>query len=159
MGLVYLLECENKACRYSKKYYELLYSHSYRNKHNARQEVLDGVYGDEIKKIVKENKGVLDISEYLYVCDKCQNIDVMPCLDYKIRESKKFDETQKFDTVDERYKAYRKFLDSMFVEVIEYTHHCKKCGNQLRKIAQPDKEEIRCPRCNKVLNVNCKGVS
>lgn len=159
MGLVYRLECENKDCSYGKKHYELFYAHGYRNEHNAKQEVLDGLYGEEIQKLVKEDKGTLNISEYLYVCDKCENIDVIPCLDYKIRVAKKFDETQEFANIDERYKAYREFINSMPVEVIEYKHYCKKCRNQLRKIEHPDKEELHCPSCHKVLRATSIGVS
>ena len=116
-------------------------------------------YGEEIQKLVKEDKGTLNISEYLYVCDKCENIDVIPCLDYKIRVAKKFDETQEFANIDERYKAYREFINSMPVEVIEYKHYCKKCRNQLRKIEHPDKEELHCPSCHKVLRATSIGVS
>lgn len=155
MGVVYQLSCRNKRCRYGKTIWELFWAHGYRSVHNTWQEVEDGVWGEEIRETVLTKQGILDIAEYLYVCDKCSNMETLPSLSY--RRSKK-GTIKTWSEINSEVES-REINKEFYEEPILYNHCCVKCGENMRQIKDLEHEKLLCPLCGRRIYGKTIGIS
>lgn len=105
----------------------------------ASRDIKDGLYGEEMKRLMKEVKlATIDANYRAYRCEDCGYIDALVCCDLYKPNNIEVDRDI-FDLCCENYGDY--------VLLKECKHFCPSCGKVLTKL---DEEKIRkmvCPKC------------
>ena len=130
------------------------------------QNIRDGKYGKEMKRIVEENELItVDASLVPYLCENCGLIEENICLDlYRpsdIEAARKavignwtVDEPRNSSTVEELGGwPYWTVPDDALAEnegkyvlFREYEHMCPECKTLMKKVTEPF-ENLKCPKC------------
>jgi rubrerythrin len=104
------------------------------------QDIKNGVYGAEIRKVLEENDNAyVNAENLIYHCEACDFYDMHPCLDVYILES------------DREYAMPYDFEGRE--PIFKYPHICPECGAPLKQVSIDEfaklaaHGKVKCPHC------------
>ena len=125
------------------------------------QATKNGELGEKIQKFLQENPdGAIDASNVLSVCYNCGNAEIVKRLSmYLPKENISRIE----DDSNRRWSVGMPFYGAKYVDpfdlkkdykfVLKYPHRCKNCGNKVKIFNEKNVKEMKCPKCDSIMEL------